>query len=158
MIWSIPIGWMNSLTQYVLIALDRQRQITGAFIVAVSFNIIANLMFLPQYSFRAAAITTIISEMVLFAGFALLIHRALGAMNWPRLLWRLGIASIITFLVVWLVWGVAPLLGLGLGPAVYLVLLWWMSPFDGAELARLSAVLPGRVRQVIARLARPTAA
>ncbi|MBC7871491.1 MAG: flippase, partial [Chitinophagaceae bacterium] len=36
MIWSIPIGWMNSLTQYVLISLDLQRRITGAFIIAVS--------------------------------------------------------------------------------------------------------------------------
>src|SRR5690606_25974279 len=38
MIWSIPIGWMNSLTQYVLIALDLQRHITRAFFVGVGFN------------------------------------------------------------------------------------------------------------------------
>src|SRR5690606_23406446 len=63
MIWSIPLGWINSLTQYVLIALDRQRQITFAFVAAVGFNIGANLIFLPAYSYKAAAISTIISEL-----------------------------------------------------------------------------------------------
>jgi O-antigen/teichoic acid export membrane protein len=62
MIWSIPIGWMNSLTQYVLIALDLQRRITTAFVIGVTFNIVVNLIFIPQYGYRAAAITTIASK------------------------------------------------------------------------------------------------
>ena len=66
MIWSIPIGWMNSLTQYILISLGMQRLITRAFALAVTFNLVANYLLIPQYGFQAAAIATIASELVLF--------------------------------------------------------------------------------------------
>ncbi len=48
MIWSIPIGWINSVTNYVIVALDRQRTLTIAFAIGVLFNIITNLIFLPD--------------------------------------------------------------------------------------------------------------
>jgi len=65
MILSIPIGWLNSLVQYALIALDMQRRLTGVFAVAVGFNIAANLIFVPEYGYRASALITILSEGVL---------------------------------------------------------------------------------------------
>ncbi len=69
MIWSIPIGWINSVTNYVIVALDRQRTLTLAFAAGVLFNLITNLIFLPAFSYRAAAIITIFSEGVLFIAF-----------------------------------------------------------------------------------------
>ena len=69
MIWTIPIGWINSVTNYVIVALDRQRTLTFAFTVGVAFNVIANLIFLPLYSYRAAAVTTIFSELALMIAF-----------------------------------------------------------------------------------------
>jgi O-antigen/teichoic acid export membrane protein len=47
MVWSMPIGWINSLTNYVLVALDQQRYLTRAFIIGFTFNLIANLIFMP---------------------------------------------------------------------------------------------------------------
>ncbi|GIV82010.1 MAG: hypothetical protein KatS3mg051_1364 [Anaerolineae bacterium] len=55
MIWSIPIGWINSVTNYVIVALDRQRTLMFAFAAGVIFNVITNLLLLPAYSYRAAA-------------------------------------------------------------------------------------------------------
>jgi O-antigen/teichoic acid export membrane protein len=88
MIWSIPIGWINSLTQYVLIALDIQRRITRAFIIAVTFNIVTNLLLIPTFGYRAAALTTIASELMLLVPFALLLHSAMGRVNWLEIIWR----------------------------------------------------------------------
>lgn len=150
MIWSIPIGWMNSLTQYVLIALDRQRQITGAFIVAVTFNIVANLIFLPTYSFRAAAIITIFSELALLIGFFWLIRDLVVGIDWGR--WaRLGVASGLTLGITWALWNVFPLLALMVGSASYILVLWYLNPFDSEESARLAGILPGRVQRIILR-------
>ncbi len=151
MIWSIPIGWMNSLTQYVLIALDRQRQITWAFIVAVSFNIITNLIFLPAYSYRAAAITTIFSELVLLVGFFWLMRSSLGAINWVYLLWQPVVTSGVAFGVIWILWQSMPLLALGIGMLTYLAILWCLQPFSSQEAARLSSILPGRLRRLVLR-------
>ncbi|MCB9438106.1 MAG: oligosaccharide flippase family protein [Anaerolineales bacterium] len=152
MIWSIPIGWMNSLTQYVLIALDRQRQITGAFIVAVSFNIITNLIFLPAYSYKAAAITTIFSELVLFIGFMILLHRLLGGINWLGQLWRLWAMGGASLAVTAMLWSTIPLGALVAGGITYGVLVWILWPFSPAESERLAALVPSRIRSRIGRL------
>src|SRR5690606_13325674 len=93
MIWSIPFGWVNSLTQYVLIALDLQRRITGAFVLAVAFNIVSNLLLIPQYGYQAAALTTIASEAILLVPFGLLLTRAVGRLNWLEMVWRQIIAA-----------------------------------------------------------------
>ena len=69
MIWSIPLGWVNSVTQYVLIALDQQRVLTRAFLIVVVFNIGTNLILLPRFSYPAAAIVTILGEGLLLAIF-----------------------------------------------------------------------------------------
>ncbi|NDJ85568.1 MAG: flippase, partial [Chloroflexi bacterium] len=153
MIWSIPVGWMNSLTQYVLIALDRQRQITGAFIAAVSFNIITNLAFLPVYSFRAAAITTILSEIVLFVGFFWLIRQVIGTIHWPMRLWKIAFATGMMLVITASLWTIAPFAGLMAGPLLYVIILWWLKPFDSDEEARLSTVLPGRLQRLVLRRA-----
>ena len=104
MIWSIPFGWMNSLTQYVLIALGLQRLITRAFILAVTFNIVANMLFIPQYGIRAAAIATIASELVLLLPFMYLLRSKLQDVNLAGLLWR-PLAAFAAMLVVLLALG-----------------------------------------------------
>ena len=88
MIWSIPLGWLNSLTQYALIALGLQRMITRAFAAAVLFNLVANLLFIPQYGFQAAALATIASELALFLPFMFLLRRELADLRVMSLLWR----------------------------------------------------------------------
>ena len=151
MIWSIPLGWMNSLTQYVLIALDRQRQITGAFIFAVRFNVITTLIFLPAYSYRAAAITTIFSEIALLIGFYMLLRKPLGSINWFQALWKPWLATGVMAGVFILLWSRMPFGALILGSAVYLGILWILQPFDAAEAERLASVLPRRVRRLLVR-------
>jgi len=142
MIWSIPLGWINSLTQYVLIALNRQRRITGAFVVAVSFNIIGNLIFLPTYSYRAAAITTILSEAVLLLGFFWLLRDVLGAFVYGRALWRLYVAALGMGAVLVALWGALPILAFIVSVAVYAAVLIILKPFTGEESERLARLIP----------------
>ncbi|NJM41692.1 MAG: hypothetical protein HC853_13505 [Anaerolineae bacterium] len=35
MIWSIPVGWINSVTNYALIAANQQRALTRAFVIGL---------------------------------------------------------------------------------------------------------------------------
>jgi O-antigen/teichoic acid export membrane protein len=148
MIWSIPIGWTNSLTQYVLIALDLQRRITRAFILAVSFNIIANLIFIPQYGYRAAALITIASEAILLVPFGLLLQGALGPIPWLKLVWRPIVAAGMMIAFMAAGWAAHPLIGLTLGLVTYPTVLLALRPFNDDELARLRPLLPGRLRRL----------
>ena len=88
LIWSIPIGFTNSVTQYVLIAVDQQRFLTRAFVIGVAFNIAANLIFIPRFSFYAAAVITGLSELTLCALFMLSVHRHVGPLPWGQIAGR----------------------------------------------------------------------
>ncbi len=82
LIWFLPISYVNGITQYVLIAVNRQRTITVAFAAAVSFNLIANLIFVPMYGYMAAAAVTIATEVILFVPLSIAIRRYVGRFNW----------------------------------------------------------------------------
>ncbi len=142
MIWSIPIGWINSLTQYVLIALDLQRRISRAFFIAVGFNIISNVIFIPIYSYRAAAVTTILSELALLIPFALLLQGAVGRIDWVRLLWKPVVAAGAMVVVVLVMSGFSQILAVIAGSAVYLAVLLTLKPLDADELERLAPIIP----------------
>ena len=145
MIWSIPIGWMNSLTQYVLIAVGLQRMITRAFIVAVLFNIIVNIIFIPQYNFQAAALATIASEIVLFVPFIYLLKGKLGEFSIFSLLWR-PVVAVIAMVLILVLWDAQPLPSLIAGGIVYVVGLVFLRPLDYAELDQLLKILPDRLK------------
>ncbi len=147
MIWSIPIGWMNSLTQYVLIALDLQRRITRAFVVAVTFNIVTNALLIPQYGYRAAALTTIASEAVLLVPFARLLHQALGSIPWWSMIWRPLAAAAVMLAVLMVGWTIQAVLALVIASALYVVVLVALRPFTSDEIARLLPLLPAPLRR-----------
>jgi O-antigen/teichoic acid export membrane protein len=144
MILSIPIGWLNSLSQYALIALDLQRRVTWAFLAAVIFNIVGNLMFIPQYGYQAAAVTTILSEGVLCIGFALLLRRGLngvgidwwGVVRVPLMAGGLMLAVLLSG------YAAQPALTLIAACAVYAGTVIALGGFTRAEIAR---VVPGRL-------------
>ncbi|MDX1993906.1 MAG: oligosaccharide flippase family protein [bacterium] len=159
MIWSILIGWMNSLTQYVLIALDVQRRITGAFAVAVTFNIVTNIILIPHYGYVAAALTTIASELVLFVAFGLLLRREMGGLAWTSILPRPVIAGLGMLAVVAGLWAVQPIIALSAGSMIYLALLVMLRPLSAQEIRMLLPILPGRLRTHLqARFAQQEAA
>ncbi|MBI5567182.1 MAG: flippase, partial [Chloroflexi bacterium] len=120
MIWSIPFGWINSITNYILIALGQQSKLTRAFIVGLSFNIIANLILIPHFSYVAAALITILSELVEGFVFVVYLERSLGSIRWIGLLWRIFVSAGLMFGAMFVAWSIQPLIGLVAGPMVYL--------------------------------------
>jgi O-antigen/teichoic acid export membrane protein len=120
MIWSIPFGWINSIVNYILIALGQQSKLTRAFVVGLSFNIIANIILIPYFSYVAAAFVTILSELVEGLVFMFYLERSLGSIRWIRLLWRLFAAAGAMFVLMGLAWAWHPIAGVVVGPIVYL--------------------------------------
>jgi len=93
LIWFLPFSFINSVTQYVLIALNQQRFLTLAFAMGVAFNIIANTIFIPIYSYQAAAVITVLSEIVLLVPFYYSVRMNLAPVPWLAILWRPAAAA-----------------------------------------------------------------
>ncbi len=142
-IWAIPIGWLNSVTNYVLIALGLEGMQPRAFMVAVAFNIIANLIFIPRFSFVAAGVTTVLSEVVLMVMFAYYLHKKMPGMNWVHLLAKpLGLTAVVVLIMAGISQLTFPILGVIVGLAVYAAGLVGLRIIGAEERTVLRAILP----------------
>jgi len=93
LIWFMPLGFVNSVTQYVLIALDEQHYLTRAFVIGVSFNLVANLIVIPRYGYLGASVVTVLSELALLVPFLRRVCRHLEPLPWLDLIWRPVLAA-----------------------------------------------------------------
>jgi O-antigen/teichoic acid export membrane protein len=146
MIWSIPFGWINSVTNYLLIALGQQRDLTRAFAISLIFNIVCNLIFVPLYGYVAAAAITIASEIFEGAWFYWYLRKSLGPLPWFNWLWRLWASAILMTGVLAALWALAPLLAILVGLGVYGAGVLGLRAFTPDERATLLSILPERVR------------
>ena len=146
LVWSIPFGFINSVTQYVLIAIDKQRFLTGAFVIGASFNLIANLLLIPVFSYQAAAATTILSEFVLLLPFYYGVRKHLSPIPWAGLTWRPVAGTLLAAAVLWLLRDVSFLLLIPVCLAAYGGFLIVTGTFSRDDIALMRQLLPGRIR------------
>jgi O-antigen/teichoic acid export membrane protein len=146
-IWFLPFSFVNSVTQYVLIAIDQQRFLTKAFLIGASFNIVANLIVIPTFSYMGAAVVTIVSELVLLAPFYYAVRKHLGPLPWVSLTWQPVVASAVMGIVMWLLREIPWLLLIPVGGVVYLVALTLVGAFRQPDMDLLGRLIPaGRLR------------
>ncbi|MCS7054736.1 MAG: flippase, partial [Thermoflexales bacterium] len=125
MAWSMPIGWINSVTNYALIAAGQQRALTRAFIVGLAFNVVTNAIFIPMFSFVAAAVTTIFSEIVEGAAFYVFVRQYIAPVNWVEVLAKPFLASgVMAGVTAIFASGGLTLVGVLFGLAAYGAALW----------------------------------
>lgn len=144
LVLSIPIGFMNSVTHYVLIAVDQQRVLTRIFVLGVLFNVLANLFLVPRMGVPGAALVTVLSEFVLFFPFYFVLRQKVGTLPWFDLLWRqtaAGLAMAATFV---LVGPYSPLLAIPLATGVYILALIVAGAHRAEDMAAIWQALPLR--------------
>ncbi len=151
MIWSIPIGFINSVTQYVLIAVHKQRFLTGAFVIGVLVAAISNWVLVPRYGAVAAAALLIPAELALFFPFAWAVQRYVAPMPWPALLGRPLLATGVNLVIVWGLerLGVPLLVALVAGFVAYCAVLFALRAFNGEEFAVLRNYVNRRLRRPV---------
>ncbi|GAB4278607.1 MAG: hypothetical protein Kow0080_30330 [Candidatus Promineifilaceae bacterium] len=141
-ILSIPFGWMNSVTNYVLIALGLERMQPRAFLAAVLFNIVTNVLFIPTFTYRAAAVTTILSEVVLLVLFDYYLRKKMAGVNWLRFAGRPFLITVIMGAGMYLGGQIHMLVGLLAGLLIYPAGLWLLRVVGDEERLILAEILP----------------
>ena len=142
-IWSIPIGFVNSVTQYVLIAVNQQHYLTRAFMLGVVCNVVGNLLVIPRFGYVGAAIVTIISEFSLLIPFYLSVRRNVGVVPWWSIFVRPLLATVAmgSAIVALGMAGVNVWLATGVGVLVYALALWLLGALRGEEMSVLRRAL-----------------
>ncbi len=147
LIWSIPVGFVNSVTQYALISVGQQRFLTRAFVIGVTFNVVANMIMIPRFGFAGAAVVTILSEWSLLFPFYYGVRRHIAPLPWFDLLWRQGAAAAGMALTALLL-RQQPWLAAAASSLVYLALLLLLGAFRHPDIQRVLQVAPFVKRRV----------
>ena len=118
-----------------------------AFTLAVGFNIVTNLIFIPRVAngYPAAAVTTVLSELVLLAVFDYYLRQRMVGLNWVTFLARPLAATAVMFLTMWAASQLHVLLAALLGPVAYLLALWLLRVVGDEERDILRSILPARL-------------
>jgi O-antigen/teichoic acid export membrane protein len=138
----LPFSFINQVTHYVLIAIDQQRFLTKAFIIGVTFNVVANLILIPRYGYQAAAITTVFSEWALLIPFYYSIRKNLCHVPWLSIAWRPTLASAVMGGTLWLLQGINALALVAVGGAVYVAVLALAGGFNQPDMAMVWRLIP----------------
>ncbi|MCB0141190.1 MAG: oligosaccharide flippase family protein, partial [Caldilineaceae bacterium] len=151
-IWSIPIGFVNSVTQFVLIAVNQQRYLTKAFVIGVVFNTVGNLLVIPNFGYLGAAVVTILSELSLLFPFYVSVKRHVGSVPWLSLCIAPALAVAVMGVTIYalLQFGINPWLAALLGWLVYTVALALTGALGDEDMAIVWRALPlGALKKVL---------
>jgi len=138
----LPLSFVNSVTQYVLIAIDQQRFLTKAFLIGVTFNVAANLIAIPLFSYKGAAVVTILSELALLIPFYHAVRRHLGPLPWVSLFWQPVVAAAVMAGVMGLFHDLPWPLLIPVGGGVYGVVLLLIGGFRQPDMDLLLRLIP----------------
>jgi O-antigen/teichoic acid export membrane protein len=83
LIWAVMLRYVNCALNIALLAAGREKVFIVTSLVCLSVNFIGNLVFIPVFSWRAAAVMTIVTELVLLAQNLYWVRRALGRVALP---------------------------------------------------------------------------
>ncbi|MEA1909980.1 MAG: flippase [Patescibacteria group bacterium] len=111
----LVLSFVNAAFIYTVIAADSQQKLIKPYLLATIFNIGANFIFIPVYSYWAAIIITILTEVIVFIAAWRLVSKDLGlSVNWSvsskamvNSLIMFGIISALSPMSMWFVIGVA---------------------------------------------------
>ncbi len=151
MVWSIIFGWINSLTNYVLIALNRQRYVVWASAARVAFALAANLLLVSRFSYTASAWIIIGGELILTLLFAVDLHRQIGSVGWMEILGRPSLAALAMGVAVWAVGIYSQPIALPSSLGVYVLALFALRVLTPEEKNRFASLVPAPLRRALGK-------
>jgi len=83
LIWAVVFRYLNYALNVGLLAGGRERVFVSTSLICLAVNLIGNLVFIPMYSWRAAAAVTIATEMALLVQNLYWMRRAVGRVRPP---------------------------------------------------------------------------
>jgi O-antigen/teichoic acid export membrane protein len=148
LVWAIVFGWLNSLTNYVLIALHRQRFVLLASGARVGFTIVANLLFVRSFGYMASAWIIIAGELLLAILFLVDLRQQTGIIGLLEAVVRPFGAGLAMAVVAWALSGVSIVLALFMALATYITALVVLRALSPDEWRLLAPLLPLRLRKL----------
>ena len=133
LMFAMLFSFVNALFGFTLVVLNQQIKLMYINAVCVVFNLIGNLIVIPTWGFRGAAITSVLSELFILILTGWVAKQALRLNLSPKILFKVLLSSAVMGITVvvgknimesaWFVWQLALLIPLG-GITYGIMMLW----------------------------------
>jgi O-antigen/teichoic acid export membrane protein len=141
LVWASALMFVNAFQGTALIALDRKRQLAYMTGTAALVNIVLNLLLIPKFGFRGAAVATVISEVIAGAWSFILLT---GLNPWRNILPQFAkslAAALVMFLALHYISGIHVILRIAIGIFMYALVLIVIRGFDKNDWQLIKSVL-----------------
>jgi O-antigen/teichoic acid export membrane protein len=102
LIWACVPAFMNFALSTLLLAAHREKVFLWTALIGTVFNVTANLLLIPRYSFLAAAAVTVATESLLLCMNLYLVKRLLGQAVFPKKGIRISLGFVVVITAYWL--------------------------------------------------------
>ncbi len=85
-IWVVPFMFASEFLGYVVVVTDRESRVARAVLVSTGINVLVNSLLVPQIGYLAAAVMTVLTEIVLVGQHTWTLKTMMGALNWNHIL------------------------------------------------------------------------
>lgn len=131
LMWGLFLSFIDGVSLNLLNASHKERYVTLAFLVGAIFNFITNLFIIPSYSYDGAAVTSVLSQLLVTTMFLYTIYK-LGALPGKKLLFdlmKIFAASFILYAIL-SVLNLNMWVALPVGIIIYFVVILLLKTFD----------------------------
>ena len=134
---AVGLIFLGNLFGHSIIALDKQKIGAWIYFGGMIFNVIANLIFIPKYSYLGAAMTTVFTEFLVTALMLYLIYKTISCFPSFKIIFKVLFAGLIMggFLYYFQAWNLFLLIGLG--GVIYIVTLYLIKGITKEEVLML---------------------
>jgi O-antigen/teichoic acid export membrane protein len=116
---SLLLAFVTTFYGNLVIAVDRQRVVTIATLIGAASAVGANLLLIPHWGAKGAAVAAVVSEAAVFVTYSYYVYRHVGSVHLPRLVIRPGLAALVMGLVLYLTPHWSMFIAIPVGLAVY---------------------------------------
>lgn len=95
LMFAMFFSFLNSLFGFTLVVLNRQSHLMFINAACVVFNVVANLILIPEYGFRAAGVTAILCELFILISTAFSVKKVLQFKLEFTTAWKIALSSAI---------------------------------------------------------------
>ena len=131
LMWGMFLSFIDGVSLNLLNASHKERYVTLAFLIGAIFNFITNLLIIPIYSYDGAAVTSLLSQLLVTAMFLYAIYklRALPGKKLVFDLMKIFAASFILYAIL-SVLNLNMWIALPVGIIIYFAIIFIMKTFD----------------------------
>ncbi|MDD5606015.1 MAG: oligosaccharide flippase family protein [Patescibacteria group bacterium] len=137
LIFAVGLSFIGGTFNYVLIASGRQKYLTLPYFVATLFNVLANWLVIPKYSYTGAAATTVATELLVVIAVWILTRRELGFLPTFKIPAKACLSAGVMFGVLWYAHIDNLFINIALGGVVYIAMIFLTKAVDKQSIREL---------------------